>query len=110
MATKLQIEDVTNVAENDDSLKERYKQVTGVDGKIEEVIPNPASVRGPFTYKTAIIIWLNSNIGTVKVFLGDTNVETWQTSPGGALKVIMVFLEPGYYSWWTNGAKVKFIR
>jgi hypothetical protein len=27
MATKLQIEDVTNVAENDDRLKERYKEV-----------------------------------------------------------------------------------
>ncbi|EEA18478.1 hypothetical protein TMatcc_001233 [Talaromyces marneffei ATCC 18224] len=109
MATELRTENVTDVEHSDEKLKERYKQVTGREGTIEEVKPNPVSVRGPYSYTTAIVVWLNSDTGTVKLFFGNENIKTWQTSPTFQHEVVMAFLEPGYYSWWINGAKVKYI-
>jgi hypothetical protein len=122
----LPLEDVTDIADDDGKLSDKYKAAvhcsfrhsfpwsngwqTGIDGIIEEVVPKPFCVRGPFDHATAIIVWLRSGVGTVKVFLGDRNVVTWQTSPGAPHRVMMAFLEPGYYCWWMKGAKVKYVQ
>jgi hypothetical protein len=106
----LPLEDVTDIADDDGKLSDKYKAATGIDGIIEEAVPKPFCVRGPFDHATAIIVWLRSGVGTVKVFLGDRNVVTWQTSPGAPHRVMMAFLEPGYYCWWMKGAKVKYVQ
>ncbi|GKZ75203.1 hypothetical protein AnigIFM50267_003134 [Aspergillus niger] len=106
----LRSEDVTDIAEDDDKVREKYKITTGIDGIVEEVVAKPVCIRGPFDHTTAVIVWLRSEIGTVKIFLGDKNVQTWQTSPGVSHRVTMVFLEPGYYCWWMKGAKVKYVQ
>ncbi|KAI2036432.1 hypothetical protein LOZ05_000670 [Ophidiomyces ophidiicola] len=106
----LRSEDVTDIAENNDYLKDKYKELTGSEGLVEEILAKPATVRGPFDHTTAIIVWLRSEIGTVKVFLGDRNVQTWQTSPDSPHRVIMTFLAPGYYSWWLNDKDLNSMR
>jgi hypothetical protein len=107
---ELHSEDVTDIAEDEDKLRGRYREVTGNEGLVEEVLAKPVTIQGPFEHTTAVIVWLRSDVGTVKVFLGDRNVQTWQTSPVSRHRVLMTFLDPGYYCWWMNGARVKYIK
>lgn len=123
---ELHSEDVTDIAEDEDKLRGKYREVvshaqcnsilcadswqTGNEGLVEEVLANPVTIQGPFEHTTAVIVWLRSDVGTVKVFLGDRNVQTWQTSPVSRHQVLMTFLDPGYYCWWMNGARVKYIK
>ncbi|OJJ03113.1 hypothetical protein ASPVEDRAFT_42626 [Aspergillus versicolor CBS 583.65] len=53
---ELRAEDVTSIAENDDKLGDKYKEVTGNEGMVKEVLANPVTVRGLFEHITAIII------------------------------------------------------
>jgi len=103
--------EVGDYAEDDEKLKESFKQKTGNDtANVESWQPGrPPKARGPYDRTTALVIKHNSGPGTVKIFFGERNILTYQTHPDSLEGVIMVILPPGYYCWWTLDAEVKYI-
>ncbi|KAF2690372.1 hypothetical protein K458DRAFT_413145 [Lentithecium fluviatile CBS 122367] len=106
----LQTVDVTKYADDDNKLKEIFKDKTGRDGTVYDwqTGRNP-QVRGPYKETFALIIKHNSGDGTVKIFKEDTNLKTYQTYSESNDGVTMIFLGPTYYCWWLADAKVKCI-
>jgi len=103
--------DVGEYAEDDDKLKELFKQKTSHDTANIEGWQSgqPPKSRGPYDRATALVIKHNSGPGTVKIFLGEQNILTYQTHPESLIGVIMIILPASYYCWWTLDAEVKYI-
>jgi len=111
MSEKLERVDVTDCAEDDNELKRIFKEKTRrTDCDVGPWTPgNPPTARGPYGHTTALVVKHNSGDGTVKIFLGNRNVDTIQTNPDSEKGVEMIVLEHGYYCWWMLDAEVKFI-
>ncbi|KAF2195974.1 hypothetical protein GQ43DRAFT_467528 [Delitschia confertaspora ATCC 74209] len=105
----LEIVDVGDCAEDNNTLLEKFKQQTGSNTASVEgwLLGQPIQVRGPYKHTTALIIQHSSGDGTVKIFFENRNVATYQTDRSSGEGVQMVLLPAGFYCWWTLDASVK---
>jgi len=86
--------DVTDIAEDDEKLKQKYLDETKLDdasiGDWKEA--GSVSVIGPYDHTTAVIIKINSGIGTVRFISGKESKKDYQTHPSAQEQVMMVLL------------------